>query len=447
MKLKNLFILLVFALILVKYGFSDRITLNREDFLEITGIQENTIIPSGSIVISPSKQQDSSVRYTKFSFDKEQLGDKVVGKLYAKYHGISFISLENILGVKTVSSIFSVFLSFYPVRLDEGSVLARFYSVDSVNKNIEVVIKKSRIYVFIKGIVISKDGDSVDVELVSDETIEPRNWYSLSLVFDVVNSRVSMYINGIETDREVVKPLSIDLFTKEGIVEFFPEFFGYFDNVAVAPTFIRTINEKREDVKEFVSRIVDTKLLSTTLRNVSLRGRGEFMIKGRASSDIFSLTRNQKDWQDVGDGNVKGRYLQFKVIPIRNGISEFLGLDIDISYDIPPQKPSILSVDSVSDGVIAVNWRNELDDDVEYYEIFYGDYEKKYFGTDALNGVSPIRVKKPSKFYPVFRYTIKGLSPTKVYYIAIRSVRKDGTKSEYSDEVSVVPSKSVYKLQ
>lgn len=426
---------------------SSQIILKLEDFGFVSERLEVMNIPPQSIFIDFSKDQTNDMRFIKYSFDTQLVGSRKVGKFFTKYHGISFISSQSLIGVPIISSIFSIYLSFWASRLDEGTVLARFYSIEDTSKSIEVFIRKSRIHISIKGIVVKPDGERKEVELISDETIAPKNWYEMSLVFDTINSRISFYINGIETDREIVKPASIELAATESLIEFFTDFFGYCENILITPTFIRSMPKRTIQIPELISRVIDTRDPSTRIDKIILNGKGKFIIQYRISSNLYELLNNLADWKDINEiKDKKGRYIQVKITPVMDYEQNALeSVEIHTINDIQPQRPSILFAESRKNGEVTVYWKNDIDDEIEYYEIYYGSFDRKYFGNEALNGASPIRVKKPLKFYPVLKYTIRGLANNKTYYFAIRSVRKDGSKSEYSEEISAVPSTSVSK--
>lgn len=404
-------------------------------------------LPPESIIIDFSQDITPKLEFNQYSFVKETLNNKRVAKFFKKNHRISITSHESLLGIPSFSSIFSIYLSFIALRIEDGITLARFFSVNTTEKSVEIRIENSKIVVDIKGIVSSKDGEYINLKLITDEKLNNNEQYEFSLVFDTINSKISIYLNGVESDRKVIRTGNINLKNSEGVMEFFPEFFGFVDRIVIAPTFIRSLNVEQTKPQEYVSRIIDTKDFSTQISEVNINGKGNFSIFVRTSTDITTLLNNNQSWLKIDQiKGIKGRYIQLRVIPIQGEESyEFNSINLKLSKPPAPQKPSILFTTSEEEGSVTIHWQNDLDDEIEYYEIFYGDYKNKYFGKEAINGPSPIRVKKPSKFYPILKYTIRGLHPHKEYFFAIRSVRKDLTKSEYSEEVRVIPSKTITK--
>ncbi|MEN2998263.1 MAG: fibronectin type III domain-containing protein [Brevinematia bacterium] len=447
------FWLTILLIILPVRSFPIEITIGSNEFTNV-GVRELQVdpiyaLPTESIVIDLSKDTNITRHsFNRFSFLIENIGNNKLAKFFKKEHGISLVSSQNLLGIPVVSGIFSVYFTFLPSRLDKGTVLARFFSTDETDKYIEIKLEKSRIQVNINGIVYTREGDKVNVVLVSDEKIVVQEMYEFSLVFDVVNSKISIYLNGVETDRKILKSANFELSTPESIIEFFPSFFGYARTIVIAPTFIRSLGSTPAKGGELISRVIDTKDPSSAINKVTLVGRGNFIVLARVSKDIYKHLLDELPWLTIEDAkNTKGRYLQFKLFPVEDEqSSEFLGLKVELSKNIPPQKPHILYVEPRANGEVTIHWRNDLDEEVEYYELFYGDHQNKYFGNASSNGPSPIKIKKPSKFYPVLRYTVRGLKMNRTYYFSIRSVRRDGTKSEYSDEVKVIPSKEVNSL-
>ncbi len=436
---------LLISLLLLQNSFGTKIILDKKDFDYSIETPQPIQEYSESINIDFSSKDLEIRNINRYSFIYERISNEIFAKFFTKEHGISLISSGNILGTTAISGVFSIYLLFCPIRIDDGTVIARLYSIEETDKMVNIKIEKSKIKIEINGIVKEREKEETKITLVSDDKIKAREFYELSLVFDIVNSKISMYVDGIENDRKTFKQANFDLSTKEGILEFFPEFIGYARSIIISPTFIRSRSKINQKTKSIISRIVDTKDFSTKMEKLSINGKGNFIILSRVSSDINKLLQNQVEWIPLEEAKqIKGRYVQFKIIPIQSDEpTDFQSLEIEVTKDIPPKKPKILSIDLKGEGEVTVNWENELDEEVEYYEIFYGDYENKYFGKES--GPSPIKVKKPSKFYPVLSYTIKGLDNTKMYYFSIRSVRKDKTKSEYSDEFKIIPSKGVSK--
>lgn len=445
--------LLLFSLLSLS-GFSKELVLHTNDFTGVEFKQE-VLLPSESVVIDFSSLP-RGLHFTKYSFLTEEVGGRRVAKFFTKDHGISMIALHSILGIPETSSVVSVNIAFSPVRLDSGTVLARFYSVEDVGRSIEIRVENFYVQAIVKGIVFTREGDDVEVILVSDEKIRPKEFCEVSIVFDAVNSRISLYLNGVETDRKIFRSASFNFSASESVIEFFPSFFGYVRSIVIAPTLVKsflsteTSRTQGSFFTELVSKVIDTKSFSTKIGNIRVLGKGEYIVLGKLSSDLDGLLRGSVPWVSLEELKLtKGRYLQLKVIPVLEATEkvEFLGVKVETHDDIPPQKPTIVSSELRKDGEVTIYWKNDLDDEVEYYELFYGDYRKKYFGSDALNGPSPIRIKKPEKFFPVLSYTIRGLQPNRAYFFSIRSVRRDGTKSEYSDEVEIVPSKGLLEAQ
>lgn len=439
---KTIITFLIFSIPSILFALTINIPINEFNFSQ----QESQItLPSESIIIDFSQNIIPKIEFNQLSFVTEVVNNKRVAKFFKKTHKISLTTYENLLGISSFSSIFSIYLSFTPLRTDDGIILARFFSVNTVDKLIEIRLENSRIVVDIRGIILSKEGEYINIRLTTDEKINNNKQYEFSLVFDTINSKISIYLNGIESDRKIIRTANINLKNSEGITEFFPEFFGLAEKIVIAPTFIRSLNITQQKPQEYISKIIDTKNSSSKINSVDINGKGNFIIFIRTSTNIHEILTNNPKWLKVDEiKETKGRYIQFKVIPIQSEeLYEFNSLRVTLSEPIPPQKPIILFANSEEDGSITLHWQNDLDEDIEYYEIFYGDYRNKYFGKEAINGPSPIKVKKPTKFYPILKYTIKGLYPNKEYFFAIRSVRKDSTKSEYSEEIRAIPSKII----
>jgi hypothetical protein len=121
------------------------------------------------------------------------------------------------------------------------------------------------------------------------------------------------------------------------------------------------------------------------------------------SANSFSLLSNT-EWLPVRPGVelpeiFQGRYAQIaaQLYPSGDGESTPYLDEIRLVYlpDEPPRPPSQVSV-LPRDGGVELSWRNSPDQDTLGYLVYYGTSRGVFFGEDAILGISPINVGKPS---------------------------------------------------
>jgi len=414
-------------------------------FEEINNYSGNILNNGGLFINFEDEGITNNYEFSKFSFEKSQksFSGNYSAKVFTKYHGISIVLPKGFFASKVVGSVISIHISFCPTRLENNSYLFRLKSVNfDEDKEISAVIKNETVNVRVKNIFIdSETGDKKDIIIPSYDKVNLNNWSEISIVFDLLKSKILLYLNNEIISFAKVEGTRMEIGNDNFSLEIGSDFVGYIDDFALVPYRLTSTKSIQEMPSEIVSRIIDTKNYSSELVNVKLNKKiGDFLVYARGSNNIGDLINNKTEWQLFQGEGIKARYIQVKLIPLKKeGDIKSFKVSLTTETDIKPLTPQIVDIKSQNQGEVTISWQNDLDDEISYYEVYYGTEKDKYFGTDALNGPSPIKVKKPTKFYPVYNYTLKGLKLNETYYISMRSVRKDGTKSDYSEEIKFTP--------
>lgn len=458
MKIKSLLLVVVLSIGVFSISFGNIIELSERDFKIPTSYSEQKVFEGMSTSYSGNEPNSSGLfinfedenitnnyEFSKFSFEKSQksFSGSYSAKVFTKYHGISIVLPKDFFTSKALGSVISIHISFYPTRLDNGSYLFKLKSVNFYeDKEISAVIRNETVNVRVKNIFIdSETGDKKDILISSYDRVELNRWSEISLVFDLLNSKILLYLNNEIIGFAKVEGTKMEMGNDNFILDIGSDFVGYIDDLALVPYRLISTKPIQEIPNEIVSRIIDTKNYSSKLVNIKVDKKiGEFLVYARGSNKIEDLINNKTGWQLFQGEGIKGRYIQLKLMTLKKeGEIKSLKVSLTTETDIKPLTPQIVNIKSLNQGEVTISWQNDLDDEIDYYEIYYGTEKDKYFGTDALNGPSPIKVKKPTKFYPVYSYTLKGLKLNETYYISMRSVRKNGTKSDYSEEIKFTP--------
>jgi len=87
------------------------------------------------------------------------------------------------------------------------------------------------------------------------------------------------------------------------------------------------------------------------------------------------------------------------------------------------------------DGSVTLHWAAVPENDIVGYRVYYGSKPGRYFGTDAIQGASPVDVGKVNEI------TIDGLTNGRLYYFSVASYDASGISPQtvLSSEVSARP--------
>lgn len=153
---------------------------------------------------------------------------------------------------------------------------------------------------------------------------------------------------------------------------------------------------------------------------------------------------DEKGWIPVrpglplGSEFPRGRYVQIRAefYASSDGKQSPSLQEIRLFYepDKPPPPPSQL-VAIPRNGAVELRWKPSADTDVAGYVVYYGMASGEYFGTDAVQGPSPIRLG------PGTSVVIEGLQNGRVYYFAVAAYdnAQPPHEGELSREVAVRP--------
>ncbi len=140
----------------------------------------------------------------------------------------------------------------------------------------------------------------------------------------------------------------------------------------------------------------------------------------------------------LGSEFPRGRYVQIRAefYASSDGKQSPSLQEIRLSYepDRPPPPPSQL-VAIPRNGAVELRWKPSADTDVAGYVVYYGMASGEYFGTDAAQGPSPIRLG------PTTSVVIEGLQNGRVYYFAVAAYdsAQPPQEGELSREVAARP--------
>ena len=307
------------------------------------------------------------------------------------------------------------------------------------------------------------------IEILEIEEEKPLNlykWEHHAISYDIKNGKLIVFRNGIEE-----KVLWLTESSKKGGGIYYPyvektlnspiiigkNSFFLLDNLMFLKDFttqfnLFPLNKKEAILITKVMKISDNFFNLTDIKLNSKSDNYTFIKLGyRISEKVFSPYDEKIPWIYINKENFisptsmnSGKYLQLKMLVYPEvAIEDVKICSISVNYNVDenPYTPQIVKI-IPKDEKVEIFWIPSPEEDIIGYEIYYGNESKNYICNDSKEGPSPVFVKKQFDGLQIHRATLS-LSNEKPYFISLRTIDKNGHKSEYSKEVYVRPS-SIY---
>jgi hypothetical protein len=302
-------------------------------------------------------------------------------------------------------------------------------------------------------------GEAFSAQLTSIKTLIPRRWNHHLIRFDAATGLLEYLVDG-----ETEGVTHVNSTGRETGESFFPlvgnaaesrlviasRFTGFLDEFRMSSRFVEDprLDTYPGHTGEGFTRYVDLGYTNTAIRRIEADyrapGNSAVYFYYQVSDDPFPLADDEAEWtpflpnEDLQE-DLAARWirLRFEMFPDGTGslTPSVSSLAVVYEPDLPPLPPARLAARG-SDGVIRLEWEAVADEDVAGYRVFYGTRPGTYFGTDALQGASPIDVGDTTSI------DLEGLENGRLYYFSV--VSYDSTDpphvSEFSAEVSGRPS-------
>ncbi len=414
------------------------------------------------------------ILYSKFEMNKYQsVNGNYSGKFYYSDNYISMLPLHSsIFTPGNIIGSFTIDFWLYAYKNYDYQYIIKYIGNnlsdenDKNNYGFSVLIKNSRVAYQFLNFFYNEKNESFSLDINDEDNIVLNKWEHHALSFDIKNGKISNYKNGIEQEVKWVtassSPLSEVLNPKikdEMSASFLIGRNAFF---SLANFKIGRYSASEFDLKKFNTSnaclITDVYKYSkniASLKKISYQSDMpdySFIKFAYRISDSYFLPGDKNiKWVYIQNGSENfpenlnsGKYIQFmlKVYPYEEEDKEINIYSIQLDYSVgnSPESPLITGAQAM-DGKILITWIPSPEDNIEGYEIYYGNRIGCYICDEAAEGKSPIFVRsvEPGRINPM-SYTLTGLINEKPYFISIRSVDKNGNKSPYSKESYARPS-------
>ena len=303
------------------------------------------------------------------------------------------------------------------------------------------------------------NGDDTDISLSGITSIIPDIWHHHLLRFDSSTGLIEYLVDGkleavqyssysgIE-DGSIHFPLISASGSSDLILG--RKFTGYMDEIRISRSFIKNpvLFRYQGTRADTVSKIVDLGRSDSILEKIMIE---HDIPKDSAIFFHYNISNKLEDmfdetkWRTFSPNeriinNNRGKYLRIKLElhPDGEEILTPMVSDIQIRYikNLPPLAPAYLHAEG-GDTRVVLSWPRMSNPDVEGYLIYYGTEKGIYFGSDALEGSSPLLISDRD----ITGITVHGLTNGKLYHFAIAAYDGAGVKypGDFSKEITSRP--------
>lgn len=303
--------------------------------------------------------------------------------------------------------------------------------------------------------------DSQEIVLSSYNKIIPNKWTHHVLTYDEESGLLEYKIDGmVEAIKYVTKSgmegdeiLSPEIGVTTDI-EIAPYFTGCIDDFRILKS-ISSYENRYHTYNRVGGRFETLPLLTTTIGAkftklcavMNLPPQTDVKFYVRAGDNTFNWTENYPAWKPIKLNEkitgVEGLYLQVACDVYTDGlgastpqITEIICHYQEKRLPVPPYAIFATAYDSA----VELSWSPSADGSARGYYVYYGESSGEYLGNIAVEGSSPIDVKK------TVSTRITGLENGKIYYFAVAAYSEEGANGigALSKEVYARPTRGLY---
>lgn len=386
---------------------------------------------------------------------------------YKDTHNIQLEGNKNsIFRPGTFIDSFTINFYVYPLNLSKNSTLFRigshFYQEANdliQDQSIVATLEEGIFRCSFNNVFTGNDKKSKPLIVIeSFQRVPPSKWTNLALTYDSFTGMIKIFVNGLEngilkvTQDGTVDSDSYHLYfdpANRCILEIGASYVGALDEFLIKRKAEERIvgNEYTEAGAEILSQVIKLDDFLVNLKKVAFdqyldENGSDIRYFVRYSKTPFYADETIKSRQEVKwtplttetIQNVPAVYFQWKAL-LLPGISgktspNFHGITLEYEKDLPPAKPAGLKLLSTGKS-LKLKWLMNSEKDLKGYKIYYGTNPGVYFGKDALEGESPVRIGKRNEF------ELTGLKENILYYITVTAYDDENGEheGEFSDEV------------
>ena len=354
--------------------------------------------------------------------------------------------------------IFPLSFSNYDVILRIGS---QYYddNTDIIEEqSIVVRMEEGRVFWEFNNLFSSNNLKKDIIRLESYDRVIPNKWSHITLKYDQYSGKIEIYINGIQSalalatvDGTINSSILNLRYHKKNrsIINLAPIFSGSLDEFLITRSIHMNGDTKYQgEGGVLISNVRRIDNMGGTVTNVDIqditKNNSDILYYCRYSEtpfysdDAFSQNVPWVPLKSENLNDIRMKYFQWKAVFLPGKDNEhsprFKKMVLHYRKDMPPAPPKGIRI-LEGDGKVKLKWLMNSEKDLKGYKIYYGTKSNHYFGTDALEGSSPIDVGK------INEVEITGLKNNVIYYFVLTAYDDEDKNHEsaFSNEVFARP--------
>lgn len=493
--MKRLYLFLAGLLLLPVFLFSDEISWDaKNNFLSDIYKTENAelVTENGSILYYKIKKQSYDLNSNRNNIDlflpfesnnKDAIrenyetiqenfqykeSDSYIGTSAYFYKSKHKIELQgnrkSVFVPGTVIGSFTINFYVYPMNLADNNVLfkigSHYYenSDDSIcDQSFSAVLDEGIFKCHFRNVFNNENNKTIpEFTVKAYQRVMPKEWTNLTITYDSFSGIIRLFINGVENGiakaaGESVYPMIFNP-ANRCILDIGTSYVGTIDDFLIkhgAETdgIEYGFPPEGASIVSGVHKLDDFNIVIKDINFADYQKNGaeiEYFVRLSSSpfdADDTAAYIKPVEWIPLNKENLsylknkKAAYFQWKalLLPGINGVESpyFSGLTLKYERDFPPAAPAGVKI-AGEDGAIFLKWKNNTEQDLKGYKIYYGAKPGVYFCNDAAEGESPIVIDKVNNF------KLTNLKKNIIYYITITAFDDKNAvhESSFSEEVS-----------
>jgi hypothetical protein len=358
---------------------------------------------------------------------------------------------------------FSMEFWLNPSRLSEGENIIQWSGAiaskgKTLQQEIICAVSGRNIFWELSNIFLTPELGPTRFKLESSRYLIPKRWHHHMLRYEGATGQLEYLIDGIPESivytsgsraesAEIYSPIIGSAKPSRFLIG--RGFTGFLDELRITNEFSEPdLNKYSMNSGTASTNIIDLEYYDSRFYQLdsqsSLEGATQIYYYYRLSNKFFLPDSEYPQWNQFLPGQIlppqaKGRYLQImtELFPDGTGKTTPVLSSLTINYEknLPPMPPGYLSAKAGKNRV-TLSWQQVTDPDIAGYMVYYGTKPGLYFGSDAVNGDSPIDAGN------MLSIQIDGLENGKLYYFAVTSYDNAEIHHEsiFSREISSRPS-------
>lgn len=371
-----------------------------------------------------------------------------------------------LFGTEGRAGSFTIEFWLFPALCENGEIVFSWRSSKKIGSSpvlqlITASFSSNRMQWRFSNVFFAIDFSTTDIVLTSHNTVLPEQWAHHVLTYDEASGLLEYKIDG--------RVEALKFVTKNGqeASEVLDAEIGAGGDIEIAPFFTGCIDDFRilrsatsYDKKYYTYNVSGGRFESETLMTT---GTGSIMTSistvvqqpaqtdvqfyVRAGENMFDWTSDYPVWKPVKNGEkiagIQGRYFQVAADLYTDGLGlstpKITEIILHYQENRPPVPPYAIFA-TAYEGAVELNWSQSADGRACGYYVYYGETPGEYLGSVAVEGYSPIDVKKNVST------RISGLENGRIYYFAVAAYGDESGDivGALSREVYARPTRGLY---